>query len=103
MYRTCFVVNDLQSNRPHNSGHYTYEACECDQFENHVRAVMGLPLGGTSLRVGASLMLNVLGDPGGSMEETTKVLKRALPVPGKTGRGGRGGGRERENTRGKQF
>lgn len=69
--------------RPHNSGHYTYEACECDQFENHVRAVMGLPLGGTALRVGASLMLNVLGDGGGSMEETTKVLKQALSVSGK--------------------
>lgn len=73
----------MDETRPHNSGHYTYEACECDQFENHVRAVMGLPLGGTALRVGASLMLNVLGDPGGSMEETTKVLKQALPVPGK--------------------
>eukprot|EP00953_Heterococcus_sp_UTEX-ZZ885_P035482 18318-Heterococcus_DN1.PRE.4 len=40
--------------RPHNTGHYTYEACECDQFENHLRAVLGLPLGGTALRVGAS-------------------------------------------------
>jgi phosphoribosylaminoimidazole carboxylase len=39
--------------RPHNTGHYTYEACECDQFENHLRAVLGLPLGGTALRVGA--------------------------------------------------
>lgn len=48
-----------------------------------MRAVLGMPLGGTELRVGASLMLNVLGDPGGSMEETTKVLKQALPVPGK--------------------
>ncbi|CBJ28653.1 conserved unknown protein [Ectocarpus siliculosus] len=75
------LLNEIAP-RPHNSGHYTYEACECDQFENHVRAVMGLPLGGTALRVGASLMLNVLGDPGGSMEETTKVLKQALPVPG---------------------
>ncbi|CAM9732783.1 unnamed protein product, partial [Ectocarpus sp. 12 AP-2014] len=77
------LLNEIAP-RPHNSGHYTYEACECDQFENHVRAVMGLPLGGTALRVGASLMLNVLGDPGGSMEETTKVLKQALPVPAGT-------------------
>ncbi|CAM9551919.1 unnamed protein product [Scytosiphon promiscuus] len=75
------LLNEIAP-RPHNSGHYTYEACECDQFENHVRAVMGLPLGGTGLRVGASLMLNVLGDRGGSMEETTKVLKQALSVPG---------------------
>ncbi|CAM9365244.1 unnamed protein product, partial [Laminaria digitata] len=75
------LLNEIAP-RPHNSGHYTYEACECDQFENHVRAVLGLPLGGTSLRVGASMMLNVLGDPGGSMEATTAVLAKALPVPG---------------------
>ncbi|CAN0200726.1 unnamed protein product, partial [Hapterophycus canaliculatus] len=79
------LLNEIAP-RPHNSGHYTYEACECDQFENHVRAVMGLPLGGTALRVGASLMLNVLGDREGSMERTTEVLKQALPVPGKGGK-----------------
>lgn len=85
----------VSKRRPHNSGHYTYEACDCDQFENHVRAVLGLPLGGTSLRVGSSMMLNVLGDPGGSMEATTAVLAKALPVPGEEveeeGRGGRRG------------
>lgn len=68
--------------RPHNSGHYTYEACDCDQFENHLRAVLGLPLGGTSMRVGASMMLNVLGDSTGSMEKATKLLADCLPVPG---------------------
>lgn len=68
--------------RPHNSGHYTYEACECDQFENHLRAVLGLPLGGTMLRVGASMMLNVLGDKGGSMEATAKLASQALSIPG---------------------
>eukprot|EP00928_Gymnodinium_smaydae_P046981 TRINITY_DN31326_c0_g1_i1.p1 TRINITY_DN31326_c0_g1~~TRINITY_DN31326_c0_g1_i1.p1 ORF type:complete len:589 (-),score=89.73 TRINITY_DN31326_c0_g1_i1:271-2037(-) len=47
--------------RPHNSGHYTMEACTCDQFEAHVRAVMGLPLPtDTSLSVGCSLMINVI-------------------------------------------
>jgi len=47
--------------RPHNSGHYTMEACGCDQFEAHVRAVMGLPLpNDTSLRVGTALMVNVV-------------------------------------------
>lgn len=55
-----------------------------------------MPLGGTGLRVGASLMLNVLGDPGGSMEETTKILKQALPVPGKTHKGDRERQRETE-------
>jgi len=48
--------------RPHNSGHYTIEACGCDQFEAHVRAVLDLPLPeDTSLRVGTSLMINVIG------------------------------------------
>lgn len=47
--------------RPHNSGHYTIEACGCDQFEAHVRAVMGLPLpNDTDLRVGCALMVNVV-------------------------------------------
>ena len=39
--------------RPHNSGHYTIEACATSQYENHLRAVLGLPLGATDLVVGA--------------------------------------------------
>jgi hypothetical protein len=66
--------------RPHNSGHYTMEACETDQFENHLRAILGMPLGSTSLKVGAAVMLNVLGE--GSMEDTKALMKRALAVPG---------------------
>lgn len=40
--------------RPHNTGHYTQDACAVSQFENHLRAVCGLPLGNTSLSVGAA-------------------------------------------------
>jgi len=47
--------------RPHNSGHYTIEGCVTSQFENHVRAVMGLPLGSTDLRKPAVAMINLLG------------------------------------------
>lgn len=47
--------------RPHNSGHYTIEGCVTSQFENHVRAVMGLPLGSTELREPAVAMINLLG------------------------------------------
>lgn len=47
--------------RPHNSGHYTIEGCVTSQFENHVRAVMGLPLGSTRLRRDAAVMVNLLG------------------------------------------
>lgn len=47
--------------RPHNSGHYTIEACVTSQFENHLRAVLGMPLGDTAMTVPAAVMLNVLG------------------------------------------
>jgi 5-(carboxyamino)imidazole ribonucleotide synthase len=47
--------------RPHNSGHYTIEGCVTSQFENHVRAVLGLPLGSTELRAPAVAMVNLLG------------------------------------------
>ncbi len=53
-------VNELAP-RPHNSGHYTIEACETSQFEQHIRAVCGLPLGPTTLR-SAVVMENILGE-----------------------------------------
>jgi len=40
--------------RPHNTGHYTQDACSISQFENHLRAVCGLPLGDTEMVVGAA-------------------------------------------------
>lgn len=40
--------------RPHNTGHYTQDGCATSQFENHLRAVCGLPLGDTNLIVGAA-------------------------------------------------
>jgi 5-(carboxyamino)imidazole ribonucleotide synthase len=45
----------------HNSGHYTIEACDCSQFENHVRAVLGWPLGDPSMVAPAAVMVNLLG------------------------------------------
>ncbi|CAD5107189.1 5-(carboxyamino)imidazole ribonucleotide synthase [Zestomonas carbonaria] len=47
--------------RVHNSGHWTIEGAECSQFENHLRAVTGLPLGSTA-KVGESAMLNFIGE-----------------------------------------
>lgn len=47
--------------RPHNSGHYTIEGCVTSQFENHIRAVLGLPLGSPELRRPAVSMINLLG------------------------------------------
>ena len=47
--------------RVHNSGHWTIEGAECSQFENHLRAIAGLPLGSTA-KVGDSAMLNFIGE-----------------------------------------
>jgi len=54
------VANEIAP-RVHNSGHYSTEGAETSQFENHVRAISGMPLGSTA-SIGASLMINVLGD-----------------------------------------
>jgi 5-(carboxyamino)imidazole ribonucleotide synthase len=54
------IINELAP-RPHNSGHWTIEGCVTSQFEQHVRAVCGLPLGATTL-LRPSAMVNLLGD-----------------------------------------
>jgi 5-(carboxyamino)imidazole ribonucleotide synthase len=59
------VVNELAP-RVHNSGHYTIEACACSQFENHVRAVLGLPLGSPHMVAPHAVMVNLLGKYEGS-------------------------------------
>jgi 5-(carboxyamino)imidazole ribonucleotide synthase len=53
------LVNELAP-RPHNSGHYTIDACRCSQFEQHIRAICDLPLGSTELEHYAA-MVNLLG------------------------------------------
>jgi 5-(carboxyamino)imidazole ribonucleotide synthase len=54
------LVNEMAP-RPHNSGHYTIDACVTSQFENHIRAVLGLPLGSPLMHVPAAVMVNLLG------------------------------------------
>jgi 5-(carboxyamino)imidazole ribonucleotide synthase len=56
---SSLVVNEMAP-RVHNSGHWTIEGAETSQFENHVRAILGLPLGSTRL-VGHSAMINAVG------------------------------------------
>jgi 5-(carboxyamino)imidazole ribonucleotide synthase len=70
------AINELAP-RPHNSGHYTIEACWTSQFDNHVRAVLGLPLGESSLRAPAAAMVNLLG----SSTEPAAAPREALEVP----------------------
>ena len=54
------IANEMAP-RVHNSGHWTIEGAETSQFENHLRAVTGLPLGSTACR-GVSAMINFIGD-----------------------------------------
>jgi 5-(carboxyamino)imidazole ribonucleotide synthase len=72
-------VNELAP-RPHNSGHYTIEACLTSQFANHVRAVLDLGLGQTAMRTPAAVMVNLLGSGSGSVSAAD--LRAALEVPG---------------------
>ena len=55
------VFNEMAP-RVHNSGHWTIEGAECSQFENHVRAIAGLPLGSTAPTGASVTMTNLIGD-----------------------------------------
>jgi 5-(carboxyamino)imidazole ribonucleotide synthase len=59
------LVNELAM-RPHNSGHWTIEGAITSQFEQHLRAVLDLPLGDPTPRAPVSVMVNVLGGPAGA-------------------------------------
>ena len=58
--RDGIYVNELAP-RPHNSGHYTIEACETSQFGQHIRAICNWPLGSTEL-LKPAVMVNILGE-----------------------------------------
>lgn len=72
------LVNELAP-RPHNSGHYTINACPTSQFEQHVRAICGLPLGAAGLLAPAA-MVNLLGDRNGPVRLVG--VEEALALPG---------------------
>jgi 5-(carboxyamino)imidazole ribonucleotide synthase len=71
------LINELAP-RPHNSGHFSIDACITSQFENHVRAVLGLPLGETALRAGSAVMANLLGTRNG--ETQPRGIEQALAM-----------------------
>lgn len=58
------LINEIAP-RPHNSGHYTIEGCYTSQFENCIRAVLGLPLGSTEMIKPVAVMINLLGKRAG--------------------------------------
>ncbi|WP_185805434.1 5-(carboxyamino)imidazole ribonucleotide synthase [Bacillus canaveralius] len=66
-------INELAP-RPHNSGHYTIEACETSQFEQHIRAVCSWPLGSTKL-LKPAVMVNILG------EHQAQILEKIPELP----------------------
>mmetsp|Transcript_12810 Transcript_12810/g.32279 ORF Transcript_12810/g.32279 Transcript_12810/m.32279 type:complete len:590 (+) Transcript_12810:217-1986(+) len=66
--------------RPHNTGHYTQDACSVSQFENHLRGVCSLPLGSTKMVVEAAAMVNVLGATSGTVEDTLKSSNAAMDM-----------------------
>lgn len=68
------LVNEMAP-RPHNSGHHTMDACATSQFEQQLRAVVGLPLGDTSL-LSPVVMLNLLGDLWRAPDFTTTLVKQ---------------------------
>lgn len=73
------IVNELAA-RPHNAGHLTIEASPTSQFENHVRAVLDLPLGPTWLQTPAAVTVNVIGGLNGI--DPAQHLADALAVEG---------------------
>lgn len=74
------LVNEIAP-RPHNSGHHTIEANFTSQFEQHLRAVMGMPLGDTGIR-SAAAMVNLLGEDGYTGEALVEGLDEAINEPG---------------------
>ena len=73
------LVNELAP-RVHNSGHYTIEACCSSQFENHIRAILGWPLGRPEMVKPAAVMVNLLGDANG--DSFPSGVSQALEIKG---------------------
>lgn len=86
--RGKILINEIAL-RPHNSGHATIEACVTSQFQNHLRAVLGWPLGDTSLVAPAAAMVNVLGprdssDPRARLAEALAVRSASVHLYSKS-------------------
>jgi 5-(carboxyamino)imidazole ribonucleotide synthase len=76
------LVNEVAP-RPHNSGHYSIEASYTSQFENHLRAILDLPLGNTDSKV-AGIMVNLVGEDGFSGDVVYENIEKILSWNGVT-------------------
>ncbi len=76
------LVNEVAP-RPHNSGHYSIEASYTNQFENHIRAILDLPLGKTDSKV-AGIMVNLVGSEGHTGDVVYENMQTILKMDGVT-------------------
>ena len=76
------LINEVAP-RPHNSGHYSIEASYTSQFENHLRAILDLPLGNTDSKV-AGIMVNLVGEEGFSGDVIYENIEKILGWDGVT-------------------
>tara|TARA_R110000765_G_scaffold87668_4_gene168049 strand:- start:14290 stop:15444 length:1155 start_codon:yes stop_codon:yes gene_type:complete len=76
------LVNEVAP-RPHNSGHYSIEASYTNQFEQHIRSILGLPLGNTDSKV-AGVMVNLVGAEGHTGDVVYKNIEEILAMEGVT-------------------
>ena len=76
------LVNEVAP-RPHNSGHYSIEASYTSQFENHLRAILNLPLGNTSSKV-AGIMVNLVGEEGYEGQVVYENIEKIMAIDGVT-------------------
>lgn len=72
------LVNEIAP-RVHNSGHYTIEACHTSQFDQHIRAITGMPLGQTDLIYPTAVMVNILGNRNGKAKPAGLHKAHSLP------------------------
>lgn len=76
------LVNEVAP-RPHNSGHYSIEASYTNQFEQHIRAILSLPLGSTESKV-AGIMVNLVGAEGHTGNVVYQNMEEILKLDGVT-------------------
>nr|MDA3808592.1 ATP-grasp domain-containing protein [Thiomicrorhabdus sp.] len=81
------VANEMAP-RVHNSGHWTIEGAMTSQFENHIRAITGLPLGATTPRQPLAAMINIIGETG-PVDKVLTMPKAFLHLYDKEERAGR--------------
>lgn len=72
------LINEIAT-RPHNSGHFSMDACATSQFENHLRAILDWPLGPTDLLMPSVVMANLLGE---DHESLAPRVPSAVALPG---------------------